>query len=71
MSAPVTIPALFDPAQTLTCGQAFRWREVLGEDSLPLWEGAAMGRILRLRKTPTEQGDMVSFFCSQEEFEAL
>lgn len=71
MSAPVTIPALFDPAQALTCGQAFRWREVLGEDSLPLWEGAAMGRILRLRKTPTEQGDMVSFFCSQEEFEAL
>lgn len=71
MSAPVTIPALFDPTQTLTCGQAFRWQEVLNEDGLPLWEGAAMGKVLRLRKTQTTQGDVISFFCSQEEFETI
>lgn len=65
MSNPVKIPAVFDPAQTLNCGQAFRWREAVGKDGL--WEGAAEGHILRLRR----EGDSLLFFCSREEFETV
>jgi len=67
MSGLVRIPAVFDPAQTLNCGQAFRWRETLGEDGLARWEGAAESHTLRLRR----EGDSLLFFCSQEEFERI
>lgn len=67
MSGLVKIPAVFDPAQTLDCGQAFRWREAVGEDGLPCWEGAAAGHILRLR----QEGNSLLLFCSQEEFEEI
>lgn len=56
-------PALFDPGQTLDCGQAFRWRE--REDGL--WEGAAGNRYLRLKR----EGDTLSFACSQSDFDGF
>ncbi len=58
--SPVEIPAGFDLAQTLDCGQAFRWRET----APGLWEGAAGNRFLRL----SQQGGVILFFCSREEF---
>lgn len=66
MTSTVSIPASFDLAQTLDCGQAFRWRPV--EESTPsLWEGVAFGRYLRLER----KKDTFLFHCSQEEFDAL
>ena len=63
----VSIPDLFDPEETLTCGQAFRWKEVLGEDGVPCWEGVAKGHVLRLRK---EQKNIL-FFCSRQDFDDI
>ena len=62
----IASPRSFDLAQTLDCGQAFRWVELArkGEDSL--WEGAAFGRVLRLE----QRGDRVWFYCSPEELES-
>lgn len=67
MSFLFSTPARFDPAQTLDCGQAFRWRETVGEDGLPLWEGAAGNRFLRLRR----EGDTLLFNCSETEFNSF
>lgn len=57
---PCAVP--FDLAQTLDCGQAFRWREV----SPGRWEGAAFGKVLALE----QQGEQVWFLCAQEDLEA-
>lgn len=66
MSAPVSLPLSFDLAQTLDCGQAFRWRQLPSEDGFPIWEGAAFGKALRLQQTP----DALLFFCPQEDLES-
>ncbi len=57
---PCAVP--FDLAQTLDCGQAFRWREV----SPGRWEGVAFGKVLALE----QQGEQVWFLCTQEDLEA-
>ena len=67
MSFPISIPAVFDPEETLTCGQAFRWKEATGEDGIPCWEGVAKGHVLRLRK----DGKNTLFFCSEQDFDGL
>lgn len=64
MTPVVAIPASFDLAQTLDCGQAFRWRPV-NEDSPSFWEGVAFDRYLRLER----QKDVLLLYCSQEEFQ--
>ena len=56
-------PVPFDLAQTLDCGQAFRWRELPSEGDVTLWEGAAFGKVLRLG----QEGDRVWFFCGEED----
>lgn len=59
------IPASFDPAQTLNCGQAFRWqRSAAGPD---VWEGVAFGRFLSLSKA----GEGLELSCSQEDFDQI
>lgn len=58
-------PVSFDLAQTLDCGQAFRWVELSREGECSLWEGAAFGKVLRLE----QRGDRVWFLCSQEDLE--
>ena len=60
-------PVFFDLAQTLDCGQAFRWRELPPEGDMTLWEGAAFGKALRLG----QREDQVWFFCSQEDFDQV
>ncbi len=60
---PLRVPASFDPAQTLDCGQAFRWEESSGG----LWEGAAGNHFLRLRR----EGGSLLLFCSQQEFDSF
>ena len=60
---PIPSPVPFDLAQTLDCGQAFRWVEC----TPGVWEGAAFGKFLRL----SQQGEGVLFHCSQEEFETV
>ena len=65
MSTAVVIEPCFDLAQTLDCGQAFRWRPC-GDDP-QLWEGAAYGKYLRLRQT----GEAILLYCPEEEFETL
>ena len=62
---PVSIPACFDLAQTLDCGQAFRWRPRPGEPEV--WEGAAFGRFLALRRTE----ESLELACPPEDFRQL
>lgn len=49
--------------QTLDCGQAFRWRP--STERPGWWEGAAMGRLLRMKA----QGKDLLLECSREEYE--
>lgn len=65
MTAGQPSPVSFDLAQTLDCGQAFRWVELSREGEHSLWEGAAFGKVLRLE----QRGDRVWFLCSQEDLE--
>lgn len=61
----VRIPAAFDLAQTLDCGQAFRWRQ---KDNDPgVWCGEAHGRRLTLRKV----GDELELDCTQEDMDSV
>jgi len=64
-TATVTIPAQFDLAQTLDCGQAFRWHPL--PNAANTWQGAAKNRALTLWQT--EKG--ICLACSQEEFETV
>lgn len=57
------IPKKFDLAQTLDCGQAFRWEPV--DDSA--WSGIAFGRPLTIRQT----GDSHILTCSGDEYESI
>lgn len=59
---PVYFSAVFDPDQTLDCGQSFRWKK---EDTR--WQGVAFGRELSLHR----EGDSLIFSCNQEEFDSL
>ena len=56
------IPAVFDPDQTLDCGQSFRW-----EKNGDIWQGMAFGRKLTLQK----DGEELLLSCSPEEYETL
>lgn len=62
---PIPIPACFDPAQTLDCGQAFRWEQ--SPEDPALWQGAAYGKALSLHRA----GDYLELFCSQENFHRI
>lgn len=62
MSGFILIPPDFDPAETLDCGQAFRWEEKDG-----LWQGIAMGKKLSLAK----EGESLRLYCTQEEFDSI
>ena len=42
MGKGIESPVFFDLAQTLDCGQAFRWRELPSEGGMSLWEGMAV-----------------------------
>lgn len=64
-AAHVRVPANFDLAETLDCGQAFRWRQSPEEPGL--WEGAAFGKALSVRQA----GGKLELFCSQEDFEGV
>ena len=55
----------FNLAQTLDCGQAFRWRET--EDGI--WQGVAFGRLLKLEKTA--DGTVILYNTAKEDFENL
>lgn len=59
----ILIPRDFDPAETLDCGQAFRWEE-LPDGS---WQGVAFGRQLSLKK----DGDKLRLDCTQEDFDNI
>ena len=59
------IPGCFDLAQTLDCGQAFRWRKI--KDCPETWEGVAYGRLLRLGSI----ADGLELFCSAGDLEEV
>lgn len=59
----VTIRKIFDLAQTLDCGQAFRWEE--NQDGL--WSGVAFGKNLTL----SADDNSVTFHCGKSEFEEI
>ena len=61
MAGGIPSPQPFDLAQTLDCGQVFRWRE----RSPGQWEGAAFGTYLLLE----QRGDQVWLGCSQEDYQ--
>ena len=53
-----------DLAETLDCGQAFRWSPVSLPDGREAWRGIAFGHCLTLWK----DGDEFVFDCTEEEF---
>ena len=67
MGGKLESPAYFDLAQTLDCGQAFRWRELPEQEGMTLWEGVAFGQVLRLG----QKGRQVWFFCQEDVFEKV
>ena len=56
-----------DLAQTLDCGQAFRWQPVLLPDGRTAWRGIAFGRAL----TVWQEDDAFCFDCTEEEFQTI
>ena len=52
----------FDLAQTLDCGQAFRWSPI-DENT---WHGVALGRYLKIGKL---HGDVILYDVDREEYE--
>lgn len=56
------IPAVFEPDQTLDCGQSFRW-----EKTGDVWQGVAFGKRLSLRK----EGKTLVLSCTEQEFEEI
>ena len=67
MGKGIESPVFFDLAQTLDCGQAFRWRELPSEGCMSLRAGMAWGKVLRLG----QQGEKVWLFCSKEDLETV
>ncbi len=61
----VEIPAVFDLADTLDCGQAFRWQPVEGDPDR--WVGAALDQPLALRR----RGEKLELSCSQAAFDRV
>ena len=61
----ICAPYPFDAAETLDCGQAFRWAELPGETGASLWEGVAFGKVLRVE----QRGQQVWLDCSPEDYE--
>ncbi len=59
------IPAGFDLAETLDCGQAFRWKP--SPEDPELWCGTAYGRYLTLRK----MGNELELSCAQEDMDGV
>ncbi len=55
----------FNLAQTLDCGQAFRWREI----SKDVWQGVAYGKKLKLEKTAEDT--VILYDTAKEDFENL
>lgn len=56
-----------DLAQTLDCGQAFRWRPVLLPDGKEAWRGMAFGHTL----TVWQEENAFCFDCTKEEFKTI
>ena len=61
----IRAPYPFDAAETLDCGQAFRWVALPGEAGASLWEGVAFGKVLRVE----QRGQQVWLGCSPEDYE--
>ncbi len=61
----VEIEKSFDLAETLGCGQCFRWKCMEHNAETQLWEGVALGQTLQIR----QKKDQLIFDCSQAEFE--
>ena len=60
MPGGIRAPYPFDAAETLDCGQAFRWVALPGEAGASLWEGVAFGKVLRVE----QRGQQVWLDCS-------
>ncbi len=58
----ILIDKTFDLAQTLDCGQAFRWVENDG-----YWSGVAYGKSLKLRELIGD--NKIEFLCSEDDFD--
>ena len=56
-----------DHAQTLDCGQAFRWRPVSRPDGVDAWRGVAFSRVLEV----WTDGDTLCLDCTQAEFDEI
>lgn len=56
-----------DLAQTLDCGQAFRWKTVPRKEGGTAWRGISRGHVL----TVWESDGGFCFDCTQEEFDAV
>ena len=52
----IRAPYPFDAAETLDCGQAFRWAELPAEAGASLWEGVAFGKVLRVEQRGSRCG---------------
>lgn len=60
----VIIEKCFDLAQTLDCGQSFRWKEKESSENACVWHGIACGKYLEIKQTENK----LEFFCTQADF---
>lgn len=57
----------FSLPEILDCGQCFRWLPV--EEDMDCWQGIAMGRMLRIRKTAPEE--FLFYHTTEEDFQNI
>lgn len=63
----VKIPLMFDLAETLDCGQCFRWEELESTDEYKVWHGAALDKYLKI----LQDDESMTFYCSQEDYNSF
>lgn len=63
----IKTPLLFDLSQTLDCGQSFRWCETESGPGHSVWQGIALGHVLRIR----QEESALFFHCTLEEFNSI
>lgn len=63
----IKLPLLFDLAQTLDCGQAFRWTELEANENSCIWEGIASGKYLKIEQT----ADSLLLDCTDDDYNSF
>lgn len=63
----VIIEKCFDLAQTLDCGQSFRWKKKETDNDVCAWHGIACGKYLEVQQTEKN----LQFLCTRDDFNSI